>query len=284
MERNHLLRILFVEDVPSDAELAEREIRKGDFEFSSLRVDTKGAFVRALEEYLPHVIVSDYSMPEFDGMQALKLSLKHDPTIPFIVLTGSMNEETAITCMKAGASDYVIKEQMSRLPFAVRDALEQRSIRVANKDAEHALRESEEKYRTLVDNANEAILVLQDGLIRFVNRNTLEVTGHCQQDLQTKSFAEFIHPDDRAMVVQNYTRRMNGEHVPARYMFRILTKEGTTKWVETASTLYQWNGKPATLNFLTDITERRRSENALAASEVRYRRLFESAKDGILIL
>jgi len=264
MENTNPLRILFVEDLPSDAILAEREIRKSGLEFSSKRVDSKVAFLKALEEFHPDVIVSDYSMPGFDGMQALKLSLERDSRIPFILLTGSMNEETAVACMKAGASDYVIKEHMSRLPFAVREAIHQKKMRVARDESERALSESENKYRILVDNANEAIVVVQDGLIKFVNRNAMELTGYSEQEFAAKPFTEFIHPDDRNIVVENYMKRVKGEPVPIRYSFRVITVEGNVRWVETGAAILKWQGKPATLNFLTDITERRRAEDEIA--------------------
>jgi len=147
MKADQPLRILFVEDVPSDVELAERKLQKEGLQFTSTRVETKPAFFKALKEFAPDLIISDYALPEFDGMQALKLSLEHDSRMPFILLTGSMNEETAVACMKAGATDYVIKEHIARLPFAVKDALEQKKIRVEREEAEQELRESERKLK-----------------------------------------------------------------------------------------------------------------------------------------
>ena len=122
-EKMHL-RILFVEDVPSDFELAERELKNAKIQFTSLRVETRDAFLNALKEFKPDLIISDYALPEFDGMQALNLAQEFSPLVPFIVMTGSMNEVTAVACMKAGATDYVIKELRKRLPFSVKEALE----------------------------------------------------------------------------------------------------------------------------------------------------------------
>ncbi len=141
MEPDNQLRILIVEDVPTDAELAERELRQNGFSFETTRVDKEDEFLEALKNFKPDLVISDYVMPEFDGMEALKLAQAHDPNLPLIVLTGSMNEETAVECMKAGATDYVIKEHLTRLPFAVKGALDQKKTRLARAQAEKHLQQ-----------------------------------------------------------------------------------------------------------------------------------------------
>ena len=124
MSNEQPIRILFVEDVPYDVELAERVLRKEGLVFTSTRVETQDDFLAALTTFQPDLIISDYTMPEFDGMQALRLSLEDDAARPFIVLTGTLNEETAVACIKAGATDYVLKDRLARLPFAVKEALD----------------------------------------------------------------------------------------------------------------------------------------------------------------
>jgi PAS domain S-box-containing protein len=131
------------------------------------------------------------------------------------------------------------------------------------KQAEDALRTSEEKYRTLVENANEAIVVAQDGMLKFVNRMAGEITGYSEQELTSKPFPEFIHPEDRDMVVSRHLSRFKGDVSQSRYSFRLTTKNGSIRWVEIDVVLIDWNGKPATLNFLSDITERKRAEQEL---------------------
>jgi len=131
------------------------------------------------------------------------------------------------------------------------------------KQAEEALRTSEEKYRTLVENANEAIVVAQDGMLKFVNRMAGEITGYSEEELTSRPFPEFIHPEDRDIVVQRHLSRFKGDVSQSRYSFRLTTKNGSIRWVEIEAVLIDWNGKPATLNFLSDITERKRSEQEL---------------------
>jgi PAS domain S-box-containing protein len=141
------------------------------------------------------------------------------------------------------------------------------------KRAVDALKESEERYRLLVESAAESIVVIQDGLLRMVNRMAIKVIGHPEKELLTESFCSFVHPDDRSMVVEKYQRRIMGETVPARYELRLLTKERNTKWFEISAVVIDWEGRPATLNFLMDITERKRAEEALRESETRFREL-----------
>jgi DNA-binding NtrC family response regulator len=120
-----VIRVLIVEDLPTDAELEEREIRFVLPASEFLRVELREDFLTALESFRPDIILSDYKLPHFDGMTALKLALERTPEIPFILITGSMNEETAVECMKAGAWDYIIKEHVKRLGPAVLNVLAQ---------------------------------------------------------------------------------------------------------------------------------------------------------------
>ena len=131
------------------------------------------------------------------------------------------------------------------------------------KRAEEALRASEEKYRLLVENANEGVAVGQDGLLKFVNPKVKELSGYSMEELRTTRFAELIHPDDRAMVMDRHRRRLWGEELTRVYPFRIVDKEGATRWVEVNAVRITWEGRPATLNLFTDITERRRAREAL---------------------
>jgi len=125
---------------------------------------------------------------------------------------------------------------------------------------EKALRESEQKYRILVENANEAIFIAQEGKIKFVNQKTEELSGRNRQELLSTGFETFIHPNDRSLVRERHMKRQQGVKLPSNYSFRIIHKSGEEKWVELNVVAVQWEGKTATLNFLRDITERKRGE------------------------
>jgi len=130
----------------------------------------------------------------------------------------------------------------------------------SQKQAEQALQESEEKYRLLIENALEAIFIAQDGKLKFANDRAAELTGYSQQDLISRPVIQFIHPDDRLVVAERYVKRFKSIEIPNINSFRIVCKSGDIKWVELSAALVTWEGRPATLNFLTDVTDRRRLE------------------------
>jgi PAS domain S-box-containing protein/putative nucleotidyltransferase with HDIG domain len=131
------------------------------------------------------------------------------------------------------------------------------------KQAENALRESEDQYRLVVENAKESIIITQDMKLVFVNNAAISMVGYSKEILTLKSFTDFIHPDDRNMVVDHHIKRIKGEEVPPVYSFRVIGQDGTVIWCELNAAVIQWKGKPATLNFLNNITERRKSEEEL---------------------
>jgi PAS domain S-box-containing protein len=148
--------------------------------------------------------------------------------------------------------------------------------------AQEQLRESQEKYRLVVENAKEAIYVVQGNRIRFVNRFAIEQSGYTEEELLSTTFMEFVFPDDREMIHQNHVRRLRGEVAPSRYSFRILGKQRNITWVEVDPVLVTWEGDTAVLVFATDITERKNSEKALQLSEERYRQLSDVTFEGIV--
>ena len=149
------------------------------------------------------------------------------------------------------------------------------------KQVEEALKEMEVQYRNLFENANEAIFVAQDGWLVFLNPMSTMMIGYSGEELMAKSFTEFIHPDGREMVINRHSRRMKGEEIPFPYSFRIIHKDGNSKWVEVNPVLINWIGRPATLNFMSDITDRKQVEETLRESEEKYRSLFENTVMGI---
>lgn len=131
---------------------------------------------------------------------------------------------------------------------------------------ELALRRSEERYRMVIENVAEGILVVQDGLIAFANPRTERMVGRTLDQMRAQHFAMLIHPDDRALVADRYSRRLRGEQIESYYSFRVLNANGDVMWVELSAVMIEWEGAPATLSFITDITQRRELQEQLKAS------------------
>jgi PAS domain S-box-containing protein len=146
------------------------------------------------------------------------------------------------------------------------------------------LRESEERYRLVVENAHEAIIITQDLKLVFANRAAVDNIGYSQETLTSGTFTSFIHPDDRRMVADNSIKRLNGEDVPSVYSFRIISQDGKVKWVELNTTVIQWNNKPATLNFLNEITERKLLEEERTESYNQMKKALQATVQSIALL
>ncbi|WP_319580115.1 PAS domain S-box protein [uncultured Methanospirillum sp.] len=142
-----------------------------------------------------------------------------------------------------------------------------------------SVRENEEKYRQLIEHANDGIVVTQKDRLQLANTRMEEISGYTKQDLLSLPFVMFIHPDDRAMVSERYRQRLEGLDIPSRYLFRLVRADGRTVWVEVSAVLVEWEGSPATLNFITDITERKLAEDALRVSEGRLSTLVQTLPD-----
>jgi PAS domain S-box-containing protein len=132
--------------------------------------------------------------------------------------------------------------------------------------AEILLQKSEDRYRQLVETAGEGILVAQGPLLKYVNPMVTEITGYSEEELVSRPFMEFIHQDYRSLMAANYQKRLNGEAVTQRYPIKILTREAGEKWIEMSGARIEWEGRPATLNFVTDITERKEAEAEIMRS------------------
>ena len=254
------LRVLIVEDMPDDAELMVLRLVQEGFQPDWRRVETEADYLAALETR-PDLILADWSLPQFSGLRALKLMREHGLDTPFVIVSGSIGEEAAVDALREGASDYVLKDRPARLGPALRRALQEKSLREERKRAEEALRESEEQYRILVESASEAIFVAQDGKLRFVNGRSQEIIGYTREELTSRAFIEFVHPDDRELLMDRHIQRQQGVDLPSRYSFRIVHATGETRWMELSAVRIEWAGRPATLNFMSDITERKRAED-----------------------
>jgi len=157
-----------------------------------------------------------------------------------------------------------------------RDITEQKKL-------EDELIQSKENYRSVVENSDQAIAIMRDGVFKYVNPKASEITGYTQSELLASSLGDLIHPDDYQMVRVNNVKRLNGSLYPRIYPFRLVMKDGSIRWVEVNAAQINWDGERAWLNFLTDITRRKRYEELLRDSEERFRLIFEHAPDAMYL-
>jgi len=187
-------------------------------------VDTEKGFVQALAEFKPDLIISDYHLPAFDGLTALRITREKLPLIPFIIFTGSINEKTAVECIHAGADDYVIKESIIRLAPAVLGAMEMKKTERERLDAVQALQESEIKYRNLFTQIADPVFVFgkKDHCFLDCNQATLERYGYTRKELRTMTPLQLHLPEEQAEVEEN----IDNEEDSSPHLYTHVSKEG----------------------------------------------------------
>jgi diguanylate cyclase (GGDEF)-like protein/PAS domain S-box-containing protein len=271
-------RILILEDRAADAELACRELRSAGLEFEHTRVDTKDGFVRALREFDPDLVLSDFSLPQFTGLDALRILKQSQIDKPFILCTGAVSEETAVECMKEGAVDYVLKTSLKRLPSAVTNALETHETRTAKEHALQALRESEEKFRSIVETTAEWIWASDPlGRLSYSNPAVEQILGYRSDELEGVNMFELLIQDDRENLQRAFSHYVCQRQGWSQLAARFRHKDQTTRYLEsTAVPVFGEDGELVGYRGTSrDVTDRKRAEAELRDSEERYRLLFD---------
>ncbi len=250
------LIIMIIDDEEAHFTLMNRAIVK-KFPHASV-YHFKGAndCLKGLYEIEPTVIITDYLLPGMNGIEFLEALNQQNIGVPVIMVTGQGDENIAVRTMKLGAKEYLVKsgDVFNMLPGVIEKVVRERRL-------EQSLRESEKKYRILIDSATVGIVVTCNGFLKLVNPYAANLSGFSEEESLSRPFVDFVHPDDRAMVMENHVKRLSGEKAPDIYLFRIINRNGKTVWLESKGVLSHWEGHPATLNFLSDVTERKQSED-----------------------
>jgi PAS domain S-box-containing protein len=278
------LRVLIVEDSEDDAFLLLRELKRGGYVPVHERVDTAPAMGAALERAEWDLVVSDHSMPNFSSSAALELLRGRGfVDLPFIIVSGQIGEDMAVAAMKAGAQDYLMKDNLARLNTAIERELREAEVRRERRRAEEALVESERRFRSLVRNASDVISLLDaGGAIIYQSPSVERVAGYAPEAMLGANVFDYVHPEDvrRARASLERALRHEAPQPPVEYRFR--AADGSWLYLESVST--NLLGDPSVRGVVVntrDITERRRAEEELRRAEERYRGIFENSIEGI---
>ena len=281
------LNLVIAEDNPDDLALTLRELKKSELNLKIETVETRSAFVALLNSKSVDMVLSDFRMVDWTGIDALTEIIKVDADIPLILVTGTLGDLKAVECMKLGITDYVLKHQLARLPMAIIRAREEQALRQAQRLAAEALRESEAHYRTLVENAPEAIVVLdvEKGYFVDCNNNALRLFRLKREDLLARGPGELspeFQPDGRHSIVAGQIwadRASANESSSFEWMHR--NSMGTDVPCEVYLVGLPSPTRQLVRGSILDITERKRSEEEVRDSEARYRELVNNATYGI---
>ncbi|MEW6187136.1 MAG: PAS domain S-box protein [Thermodesulfobacteriota bacterium] len=283
------LRVLVIEDSEDDYLLLLRELEKGGFAVHSLRVETPEAMGQALREGTWDIILSDYHLPRFSGLNALKLFLASGIDIPFILVSGMIGEELAVEAMKAGAQDYIMKAKLNRLVPAVERELREAEQRQRRRRMELELEQEKERAARYLEIAGVAIVVInREGNVSLINHKGCQILEYQREEIIGRNWFDwFLPPEIRERVKKVFYQLMNEEVTPTEFFENpVLTKSGGERLISWRNSLIRDDtGRVlGTLSSGEDITERRKTEEQLRESEERYRDLVENINDVLYLL
>lgn len=280
------LKILHLEDSSSDAELVHRVLKKGNFEFERLLVDTKPEFLKALTTFAPDIVLCDHALPSFNSHEALEISKDAKLNIPFILITANVSEEFAVDVLQRGADDYILKDRLQRLPMAIHNALEKYRFEKERKVFIDNVIKNEKRFRALIENSSDGIVVLsQNGQPQYISPSIINILGYSDTEIMELNILALTHPEDIDLLenlmlkaISNPGISFKGEPV------RMLHKNGDWLWTEHVLTNFLHDSSISGLvdNF-RDISDSIQSEHIIRESEEKYRSFYENSMDGILL-
>ncbi|MBI3851826.1 MAG: PAS domain S-box protein [Verrucomicrobia bacterium] len=279
------LKILHLEDNAVDAALAQEMLDEAGVACEVKRIQTREGFHAALEQGDFDLVISDFALPNFDGLSALKLVQQKYPGKPFLFLSGTMGEEAAVESLKQGATDYVLKDRLPRLAASVQRAVQEAAERTERQRAEEALRQSEERFAkafralsvglSLARLSDGCFLEVNDAFLRLFGFQREEVLGHTALELG-------LWPNSHRR--QELTARLQAEGSLKNVEAKARKKSGKLGDMLMSMELVEMAGDQCILALFEDITERKRAEEALATETVRYKTLMELSGDSIHVL
>src|SRR6266404_4111179 len=275
-------RLLVLEDDPSDAELLRRHLAASWPGCEVIQVRHKSAYLSVLPEAEFDLILSDFAIPGFSGLSALASAREHCPNTPFIFVSGAIGDEVAVDSLKAGATDYVLKDRLARLVPAIERALAEAETNSCRKQVEEQLRQSEEQYRDLFENATDLILsVTPDGRFLYVNRAWRQTLRYTEAEVAHLTIFDIVHTAYAEQCRERF-QGLSGEDRPGPWEAIFITKYGQNLYVEgNLGPRFQSGKLLATRGIFRDVTEKRLTEAALKRSMRKHEALVNSV-DGIV--
>ena len=252
------LQLLLIEDVPSDAELISCELKRGKIGFTAKCVASKRDFLKQLASAPCDAIISDFSMPQFNALDALQLLREQRLEIPFILVTGSQSEEVAVECIKEGADDYILKSSLKRLPSALLSAIQKKRAEREREQAHERIRDP----AALLNKAQDAVMVLDlNGLITFWNKSAERVYGWSSEEVLNKPRTGTLHFSELQPGNEPWERTLSSGEWQGE--IKQITKAGKEILVESRWSLVRDrdNNPRSFLIISTDITERKKLES-----------------------
>jgi PAS domain S-box-containing protein len=260
---NSPLRVLLVEDSEDDALLVLRELSRAGFDVQHLCVDTPREMKATLRDGAWDIVIADYSTPNFDGLAALKIMKESGKDLPFILISSTIDADLAVSAMKAGAHDYLMKQDFARLGPAVHRELIEVQGRQARLLAEGELRRLKEFHEDIVQNIFDGIIVEDEHqVLTFVNPAAARLLGYEPGELIGQYWTLIVPPEQQVLVQEAYQRRTQG--IADRYELHMMRKDGTLIPVLVSGAPRYSEGRfCGTMAVFTDISERKRFEDQL---------------------
>ncbi len=281
-----LLHILMLEDSATDAELNERLLRKAGLDFDALRVEDRAGFLAALAEFRPDLILADYSLPGFDGLEALGLAREQAPDTPFLFVTGSLGEERAVESLKHGAVDYILKDRLARLPASVQRALQEKRLAAERRAAAAQVREQALFLESLLE-AIPIPVYYKDTQGRYLGCNLAyeEAVGKGCEELVGKTVFD-LAPAEAAAEQHALDTPLFQRPGTQEYPWTVHKPSGEVRELvfHKASFLRADGSIGGLIGAAVDVTKIRQQETALRTSEERFRVATDSVRDAFVIL